>query len=52
MEAVISEGDLLKVLERIFEEAETQARFNGEEFLGLTMEQVGDMVRERLGSDW
>ena len=49
---IISEQELGRILERILKEAQTQANYNGEEFIGVTLEQIAEKVNERIGNKW
>lgn len=48
----ITQKELGVIVGRIMQEAETQANYNGTNFIGYTLEEMADKVRERIGDDW
>jgi len=48
----INKEELTKVIDRIIQEGENKAKYEGREFIGLTEEQIAEKVCERLGNDW
>jgi len=48
----ISQDELDSVIDRILIEAENQAKYKNEKFVGLTYDQVCEALYERIGNDW
>jgi len=48
----ITETELESMIQRILLEAQTQARYNGVEFIGLSQEEICQRLVERIGNDW
>lgn len=48
----ITEEELAQAIDRIMQEAENQAKYNGVEFIGLTQEEIFEKVADKLGKDW
>ena len=55
MATTITQAELSRMVERIIDEAETQAKYNGvslDVFDGLIEERVLYQLKERIGTDW
>jgi hypothetical protein len=48
----ITKEEMLNVIERIMDEEETRAKYNGKESQGMTLEEIANKVAQRLGNDW
>lgn len=52
IKTIINEEELGRITERIMREEETRAKYNNEEFIGLTEKEIAQKITERLGNNW
>jgi predicted CopG family antitoxin len=52
MTKLITQKELSDIIDRIFEEKENQAKYNGKIFTGLTETDVLKEVNKRIGNEW